>query len=99
MTASVVPLNVKFPESSNSPAVPARTTLPEVRSEIAAELATKPPAMFAPPSASIAPFTSTVPVNVETPDTLSCVASANPNVLIPVTLIAAKFAPCPPPRT
>ena len=51
------------------------------------------------PATSKLPLASIAPVNVETPDTLSCVASANPNVLIPVTLIAAKFAPCPPPRT
>ena len=64
-------MNVRFPESSSSPDVPAKTTLPSVRSDIAAEFATKPPAMFAPPSASIAPLTSTVPVNVETPDTFN----------------------------
>ena len=55
--------------------------------------------MFAPPSASIAPLISTVPVNVETPDTLSCVESTNPSVAIPVTFTAANVAPCPPPRT
>ena len=99
VTPNCDPLNVRFPESSSSPDVPARTTLPSVRSEIAAELATKPPAILAPPSASIAPLTSTVPVNVETPDTLSCVASTNATVVIPVTFIALKLAPCPPPRT
>ena len=105
MTASVEPSNVKFPESSISPAVPAKTTLPLVRSETFAVSATSPPesvvppAIFAPPSASIAPFTSTVPVNVETPETLSCVASTNATVVIPVTFIALKLAPCPPPRT
>ena len=79
--------------------MPARTTLPSVRSEIAAELATKPPAILAPPSASIAPLTSTVPVNVETPDTFNVVTSAKAIEPIPDTFIALKLAPCPPPRT
>ena len=39
------------------------------------------------------------PVNVEIPDTFSCVASTYATVVIPDTAIAAKLAPCPPPRT
>ena len=72
MTASVEPSNVKFAESSKAPDVPAMTTLLSVRSETVAELNTvSPPAILAPPSASIAPLISTVPVNVETPDTFN----------------------------
>ena len=56
-----------------------------------AELATKPPAMFAPPS------TSRAPVTVAPAPTFRVVASANVTVEIPETLIAAKFAPAPPP--
>ena len=93
-------MNVRFPESSKAPDAPAITTLLSVRSETVAELKTvSPPAILAPPSASIAPLMSTVPVNVETPDTLSCVVSTNATVVIPVTFIALKLAPCPPPRT
>ena len=100
VTPNCDPLNVRFAESSKAPDVPAITTLLSVRSETVAEERTvSPPAMFAPPSASIAPFTSKVPVNVETPDTFNCVASTNATVLIPVTLTAANVAPCPPPRT
>ena len=76
VTASVVPSNVRFPESSSAPDVPARTTLLSVRSETVAEERTvSPPAMLAPPSASIAPLISTVPVNVDIPETFSVVAS------------------------
>ena len=72
VTPNVEPSNVRFPESSKAPDVPAMTTLLSVRSETVAELNTvSPPAILAPPSASIAPLISTVPVNVETPDTLS----------------------------
>ena len=72
VTPNCDPLNVRFPLSSSAPPVPAITTRLSVRSETVAELSVvSPPAMFAPPSASIAPLISTVPVNVETPDTLS----------------------------
>ena len=63
---------MKLPSPSCSPAEPAITTLLSVRADTVAEERTvSPPAMLAPPSASIAPLMSTVPVNVETPDTLS----------------------------
>ena len=52
MTASVDPSNVKLPLSSSSPEPPTITTLLSVRSEICAELATKPPAILAPLSTS-----------------------------------------------
>ena len=87
------PLNVKLAESSTSPPVPAIRTRSLVRSSTSNVLA------VTPPSASIAPFTSKVPVMVVTPETFSCVASTNPSVAIPVTFTAAKVAPCPPPRT
>ena len=65
----VPPENVREPLSSSSPAVPARTTRPEVRSETLAELATKPPATSAPPSTSRAPVTSKVLLTVAAPVT------------------------------
>ena len=49
VTARVDPLNVRFPESSISPDVPAKTTLPEVKSLIFALSATK-ASIFAVPS-------------------------------------------------
>ena len=52
VTASVEPSNVRFALSSSSPEVPAITTLLSVKSLIAAELATKPPAILAPLSTS-----------------------------------------------
>jgi len=50
------------------------------------------------PATSKFPLASIAPVNVEIPDTLSCVASVNATVPIPVTLIAENVAPSPPPR-
>ena len=63
VAVTVPPLKVNVDASSSSPSVPATTTLPEVKSEILAEEATKPapPAILAPPLASIAS------VNVLTP--------------------------------
>ena len=61
MTANVVPSNVKLPLSSNSPEDPAITTRLSVRSLTCAELTTKPPAIFAPPFASIAPLIVVIP--------------------------------------
>ena len=44
VTFNVEPSNVRLPLSSSSPEVPARTTLPDVRSAIAADVAeTVPP--------------------------------------------------------
>ena len=51
------------------------------------------------PATSKLPLASIAPVNVETPDTFNCVASTKAAVVIPVTFIALKLAPCPPPRT
>ena len=90
---SVPPEKVREPLSSSSPPVPARTTRPEVRSDTAAELAVRPPAMSAPPS------TSRAPVTVAPAPTLRVVASAKVTVAIPETLICSKLAPAPPPRT
>ena len=65
VTVSAEPLNVRFPLSSISPDVPARTTLPEVRSDTLAVAATKPspPEMLAPPLASSIPPNVPIPVS------------------------------------
>ena len=81
-------------EAPRSTSTPPKETLSFAKFEFASGVAN-----VAVPATSKFPLASIAPVNVETPDTLSCVASANPNVLIPVTLIAAKVAPDPPPRT
>ena len=56
---------VRFPLSSNAPEVPARTTLPDVRSlTVADDRVVSPPEMSAPPLASIAPVKVDTPVTV-----------------------------------
>ena len=78
--------------SPRAPEVPARTTRPAVRSlTVADDKVVSPPEMSAPPS------TLRAPVIVAPAPTLRVVASANVTVEIPDTLIAAKFAPAPPP--
>ena len=69
----VPPLNVKVDASSNSPEVPAITTLPEVKSETLAVEATNPE----PPEISAPPLASIEPVNVESPATLKSVSLSN----------------------
>ena len=74
VTARVDPLNVRFPESSKAPDVPAITTRLSVKSDTVAELRTvSPPEILAPPFASNAPPTVVIPVtftaaNVAPPD-------------------------------
>ena len=85
-------LKVNWLLSEIAPEVPARTTRPEVRSlTVADDMVVSPPEMSAPPSTSRAPPT------VAPAPTLRVVASVNVTVEIPDTLIAAKFAPAPPP--
>ena len=74
-SARVEPSNVKLASSSSSPEVPAITTRLSVRSLTAAELATNPPAMFAPPFASMAPVIVVKPVNVVLPSTTKSVVT------------------------
>ena len=64
VTPRVEPSNVRFPESSISPSVPANTTRPDVRSDTFADEATKPapPEMLAPPLPSIIPPNVPIPV-------------------------------------
>ena len=93
VTLRVEPSNVRLPLSSSSPPEPARTIRPSVRSEIAAELAVRPPAMSAPPS------TSRAPVTVAPADTRMSVVPSWLVVVIPVAWRFTKLAPAPPPRT
>ena len=64
MTVNLDPLNVRFPESSISPSVPASTTRPADKSDTFAVEATKPapPEMLAPPLPSIIPPNVPIPV-------------------------------------
>ena len=82
VAVTVPPLKVNDPESSNSPAVPATTTRPDVRSDTFAVAATKPtpPDIFAPLFASIASL------NVETP-----AVTTNPPELILTPVLAVTI--------
>ena len=111
VTPNSEPLKVRLPLSSSSPPEPAITTLLSVRSSTTNVLAVTPPlksaapptvappvtvspeAMLAPPS------TSRAPVTVAPAPTVNVVAFVNVAVAIPLTFIALKLAPCPPPRT
>ena len=64
VTLRVEPSNVRFPESSISPSVPASTTRPAVKSDTFAVEATRPapPEMLAPPLPSIIPPNVPIPV-------------------------------------
>ena len=75
VTASVEPLNVRFPLSSSSPEVPAITTRLSVRSEILAVDATRPE----PPVISAPPLKSAAPVNVDKPVTFTAANVAPPD--------------------
>jgi len=57
----VLVLKSRLPSVTSSPAAPARTMPCCVRSLTCAELATKPPVIFAPPFASIAPLIVVIP--------------------------------------
>ena len=89
-TKPVASLYVKLASSVKAPLVPARTILPEVRSDTVAE-----PKVASPPETSNPPFASIAPVNVDTPvtDRLSSIvvcplaeSRVNPPLVVSISL-------------
>ena len=98
MTVNFVPLNVRFPLSSNSPAVPARTTRPDVKSEIFADATVATPDTTK-LSVSVVPVTSTPSMRVANFFALSKYNSTALSVFATIALSVpnlTKISPTPP---